>query len=63
MLANQPALGDGSIDVLTICGSLRKNSYNRIVMNALAGLAPGGVRELDPREVMEQLRLQRGAAL
>ena len=44
MLANQPALGDGSIDVLTICGSLRKNSYNRIVMNALAGLAPEGMR-------------------
>jgi 23S rRNA pseudouridine2457 synthase len=29
---------------------------------ALAGLAPGEMRELDPREVLEQLRLQRGAA-
>jgi chromate reductase len=44
MLANQPAVSHGSIDVLTICGSLRKSSYNRIVMNALAAHAPEGMR-------------------
>ena len=29
--------------VLTICGSLRKGSYNRALMNALPGLAPAGM--------------------
>jgi chromate reductase len=31
-------------DVITICGSLRKGSFNRIVMNALPGLAPEGMQ-------------------
>jgi len=36
--------------VITICGSLRKGSYNRIVMNALSGLAPDNmqIREAPP---------------
>ena len=36
--------------VITICGSLRKGSYNRIVMNALPGLAPDSmqIREAPP---------------
>ena len=30
-------------NVVSICGSLRKGSYNRMVMNALPGLAPAGI--------------------
>jgi chromate reductase, NAD(P)H dehydrogenase (quinone) len=30
-------------NVITICGSLRKGSFNRIVMNALPALAPSGM--------------------
>jgi len=33
-----------TLNVVTICGSLRKASYNRMVMNALAGLAPPNMR-------------------
>ena len=36
-------MADKTLDVLTICGSLRKGSYNRMVMNALPGLAPPGM--------------------
>jgi chromate reductase, NAD(P)H dehydrogenase (quinone) len=32
------------LNVITICGSLRKGSYNRIVMNMLPGLAPEGMQ-------------------
>ncbi len=32
------------MDVVTICGSLRKGSYNRMVMNALPSLAPSGMK-------------------
>jgi chromate reductase, NAD(P)H dehydrogenase (quinone) len=32
------------ISVICICGSLRKASYNRMVMNALPGLAPEGMK-------------------
>jgi chromate reductase, NAD(P)H dehydrogenase (quinone) len=32
------------IHVVSICGSLRKASYNRMVMNALPGLAPEGMK-------------------
>jgi chromate reductase len=32
------------LNVISICGSLRKGSYNRIVMNALPGLAPQGMQ-------------------
>jgi chromate reductase, NAD(P)H dehydrogenase (quinone) len=36
-------MGDKTLNILTICGSLRKGSYNRMVMNALPGLAPAGM--------------------
>ena len=32
-----------TLNVICICGSLRKGSYNRMVMNALPGLAPAGM--------------------
>lgn len=31
---------EGKLDILTICGSLRKGSYNRSLMRALTALAP-----------------------
>ena len=34
---------DRSLNVISICGSLRKGSFNRIVMNALPQLAPAGM--------------------
>jgi len=34
---------DKTLNVVTICGSLRKGSYNRIVMNLLPGFAPAGM--------------------
>ena len=41
---------DKTFGVITICGSLRKGSYNRMVMNALPGLAPAGmsIKEAPP---------------
>jgi chromate reductase len=33
-------MADTIFNVISICGSLRKGSYNRMVMNALPGLAP-----------------------
>ncbi len=43
-------MADKTFDVISICGSLRKGSYNRMVMNALPGLAPAAmsVREAPP---------------
>jgi chromate reductase, NAD(P)H dehydrogenase (quinone) len=35
---------DKTINVLCLCGSLRKASYNRMVMNALPGLAPANLK-------------------
>jgi chromate reductase, NAD(P)H dehydrogenase (quinone) len=35
---------DRTLNVVSICGSLRKGSYNRMVMNALQGYAPEGMR-------------------
>ena len=35
---------DRTFNVICICGSLRKASYNRMVMNALPGLAPPNLR-------------------
>jgi chromate reductase len=37
-------MADKTINVLCICGSLRKGSYNRMVMNALPALAPEGMK-------------------
>jgi chromate reductase, NAD(P)H dehydrogenase (quinone) len=37
-------MSDRALEVLTLCGSLRKGSYNRIVMQALPNLAPAGLR-------------------
>jgi chromate reductase, NAD(P)H dehydrogenase (quinone) len=37
-------MADRPLNVIAICGSLRKGSYNRIVMNALPGLAPEGMQ-------------------
>ncbi len=36
-----------AINVLTVCGSLRKASYNRALLNALPGLAPAGMAFTD----------------
>jgi chromate reductase, NAD(P)H dehydrogenase (quinone) len=43
-------MADRTLNVITICGSLRKASYNRMVMNALPGLAPEGmtIKEAPP---------------
>ena len=37
-------MAEKTLNVISICGSLRKGSYNRIVMNALQGYAPEGMR-------------------
>jgi chromate reductase, NAD(P)H dehydrogenase (quinone) len=37
-------MADKTLNVVSICGSLRKGSYNRMVMNALQGYAPEGLR-------------------
>src|SRR5918911_2354153 len=39
-----------TLNVISICGSLRKGSFNRMVMNALPGLAPAGmaIKEAPP---------------
>jgi chromate reductase, NAD(P)H dehydrogenase (quinone) len=36
-------MADKAMNVICICGSLRKASYNRMVMNALPALAPAGM--------------------
>ena len=36
-------MAEKTLNVVCICGSLRKASYNRMVMNALPGLAPAGM--------------------
>ncbi len=43
-------MADKTLNIISICGSLRKGSYNRIVMNALPALAPEGmqIREAPP---------------
>jgi chromate reductase len=43
-----------AVSVLTICGSLRKGSYNRMLMGALPALAPEGmtVKEAPPYDGM-----------
>jgi hypothetical protein len=37
-------MGDRLIEIVSICGSLRKRSYNRMVMNSLQSLAPDTMR-------------------
>jgi chromate reductase, NAD(P)H dehydrogenase (quinone) len=37
-------MADTVLNVVCICGSLRKASYNRMVMNALPGLAPPNMK-------------------
>jgi len=37
-------MADRTLNVISICGSLRKGSYNRMVMNALPALAPEGTK-------------------
>jgi chromate reductase, NAD(P)H dehydrogenase (quinone) len=37
-------MADKTLDVLSICGSLRKGSYNGIVQRALPALAPDGMK-------------------
>jgi len=37
-------MADSTLNVVSICGSLRQGSYNRMVMNALPGLAPEGMQ-------------------
>jgi len=37
-------MADRTLNVISICGSLRKGSYNRMVMNALPALAPEGMK-------------------
>ncbi len=37
-------MADRTLNIVSICGSLRKASYNRMVMNALQGLAPEGMQ-------------------
>src|SRR5437879_3777898 len=36
-------MADKQLNVISLCGSLRKGSYNRIVIKALPGLAPAGM--------------------
>jgi chromate reductase len=37
-------MADKALNVLSICGSLRKGSYNAMVQHALPGLAPEGMK-------------------
>ena len=43
-------MAETGLNIVSICGSLRKGSFNRIVMNALPGLAPSGmsIKEAPP---------------
>ena len=38
---------DGDLDILVICGSLRKGSYNAALARTLPGLAPPAMRLRD----------------
>ena len=42
-----------TLNVITICGSLRRGSYNRIVMNALPALAPEGMQITESPPIAE----------
>jgi len=46
-------MADKAIAVITICGSLRKGSYNRIVMEALPKLAPAGMNIAESPPISE----------
>ena len=43
-------MADARFNIVSICGSLRQGSYNRMVMNALSGLAPAtfSIKEAPP---------------
>jgi chromate reductase, NAD(P)H dehydrogenase (quinone) len=41
---NEEFMADKILNVVCICGSLRKGSYNRMVMNALPALAPPNLK-------------------
>ena len=43
-------MADKTLNVVSICGSLRKGSYNRMLMSALPGMAPEGmsIKEAPP---------------
>jgi chromate reductase, NAD(P)H dehydrogenase (quinone) len=43
-------MADKTFNIIGICGSLRKGSYNRMVMNVLSGLAPAmlSIKEAPP---------------
>src|SRR5262249_17424243 len=40
-------MSDTALHVISICGSLRKGSYNRMVLNALADLAPEAMQIME----------------
>jgi chromate reductase, NAD(P)H dehydrogenase (quinone) len=40
-------VSDRRFNVVSICSSLRKGSYNRLIMNALPGFAPLGMRIME----------------
>jgi chromate reductase, NAD(P)H dehydrogenase (quinone) len=42
--ANEEVMADQILNVVCICGSLRKGSYNRMVMNVLPALAPPNLK-------------------
>src|SRR5262245_6365388 len=47
-------MADGNLDILVICGSLRKGSYNAALARQLPGLAPAGMafRNAPPFDTM-----------
>ena len=45
-------MADRTLHVVSICGSLRRGSFNRIVMQALPGLAPEGIEREARKELL-----------
>lgn len=46
-------MAEATFTVISICGSLRKGSFNRMVMNALPALAPDGLRIVEAPPIAE----------
>jgi chromate reductase, NAD(P)H dehydrogenase (quinone) len=46
-------MADEALTVISICGSLRKGSFNRMVMNALPALAPEGMHIAEAPPIAE----------